>query len=55
MKKPGGSSAIRLSTDFVRRKENHPLALGVVCETGNYKYFIGVCRGFLGFAEEKLF
>jgi hypothetical protein len=24
-------------------------------ETGNYKYFAGVCRGFLGFEKEKKF
>jgi hypothetical protein len=36
-------------------RENHPLVFRVVCETGNYKYFAGVCRGFLGFEKEKLF
>src|ERR1700691_6008757 len=52
LKRPGGSSAIRLNTVSIRRKENHPLVF-CVCETRNYKYFAGVCRGFLAFAEEK--
>jgi len=54
-KRPGGSSAIRLNTDSVRRKENHALVSCVVGETRNYKYFTEICRGFLDAAKEKIF
>jgi len=35
-------------------KENHPRGFPVVFETGNYKYFVDVCRAFLKFGEEKI-
>jgi hypothetical protein len=44
-----------LGTILYSERENHPLAFKVVCETGNYKYFAGVCRGFLKFRKRKKF
>jgi hypothetical protein len=45
---------IRHVLKLLRDWENHPLVFRLVCETRNYKYFAGVCRGFLEFKKEKV-